>query len=687
LSMSLVNIARVLIALIALSIISIEVLTTVFTPTPSGEYVLLDTTLTAGDTVADYYTLAYDPTAQQFTLRYMYSANTTLILQTNTTLQAGDALAPHLYTWYFDGVDDNIAIPDSPSLRVDEFTIEIMNLRLTANPIHFEHIIKKPSDVWYGSISITDEPNTNAVFKIEAPQGTENFLVVSNFWTVGQWVHCAYVRKANEAWIYRNSVQVAYKNTWSASNIYYTTHPWKIPDDLGGIQRYISLIRIYSRALSADEISIAYNSKVISASGLVLFLDPTFFNGTHYIDLSGNNNHGVPYNGVQRVPDNNTWIYVVKQLYSDGYIHLRYFPTGTVVRFRDPVNGSIVYSVVVNSDDVVVAGLSGNYVVEALVEYTAGATIYGLPPYAKVVIDDNTVIVPEEGYVTIPPGTHKVRIVANSVRYSYADIPFTYDASNGLLVFNTPGEAALFVYGYDASANSFNMLATLTAHGNAMLYASGNIVYPVVVRYDYQSNAEVVRNSYFIILPNASFYLPAYGTYINTSTVITAKSIEARESEIAVDGRRISVVNANLTIDEWLSNRIVFTADAPSGTVSYIYIRNTDRPKSVVVRHPDNTTSVFKVFLTGDMNQFYLWNGDAAYYNDGERLLAIKIIHHSPAEVELAYSEIAAQAGIAADVANTISLSLLQALLTIALPGIVLVVVISLVLKGVKESV
>jgi hypothetical protein len=63
-------------------------------------------------------------------------------------------------------------------------------------------------------------------------------------------------------------------------------------------------------------------------------LDATFYDGAKYLDLSGKNSQVTSYN-VQRVLSNNTWVYVVKGLASDGLIHFRFFPNGSRILWSD----------------------------------------------------------------------------------------------------------------------------------------------------------------------------------------------------------------------------------------------------------------------------------------------------------------------------------------------------------------
>jgi len=117
---------------------------------------------------------------------------------------------------------------------------------------------------------------------------------------VDQWVYGSFVRKANEAWVYKNGVQVGYTNSWSTSNIYYTSDSWQIPKHLGGIQRYIAFIRIYSRALSRSEILHNYrNPNNPIRDGLVLWLDARNVIGNTWYDLSGYGNNGTIYGATQ----------------------------------------------------------------------------------------------------------------------------------------------------------------------------------------------------------------------------------------------------------------------------------------------------------------------------------------------------------------------------------------------------
>jgi len=74
---------------------------------------------------------------------------------------------------------------------------------------------------------------------------------------------------------------------------------------------------------------------------MVVFLDATFYNGTHYIDLSGRGYNATPVNNVGRYPDSNTWIYLVKNLSSDNLVHLRFFPNNSVLYIYNSSGGLV----------------------------------------------------------------------------------------------------------------------------------------------------------------------------------------------------------------------------------------------------------------------------------------------------------------------------------------------------------
>ena len=113
--------------------------------------------------------------------------------------------------------------------------------------------------------------------------------------------------------------------------------------------------------------------------------DPTFWNGTNYIDPF-NNYVGIPYGDLQRIPDNSTWFWVVNNAYTDGRVHFDWAPEGYAYYVYD-LNGNLV-GIYRNNET---ASLNGTYRVilaPAPPENTSapygGVLVYGLPPRGVV---------------------------------------------------------------------------------------------------------------------------------------------------------------------------------------------------------------------------------------------------------------------------------------------------------------
>ncbi len=73
--------------------------------------------------------------------------------------------------------------------------------------------------------------------------------------------------------------------------------------------------------------------------------DPTFYNGSAYFELV-KGTVGIP-TGVVRVPASQTWLWLVKGVTSDNYLHVRYVPPGSILRIK--YNG-MVYEFRINGE-------------------------------------------------------------------------------------------------------------------------------------------------------------------------------------------------------------------------------------------------------------------------------------------------------------------------------------------------
>ena len=268
-------------------------------------------------------------------------------LNVTTALAPGDAIAPHLYTWYFNGV--NAYVKNSNfvwNVQQTGLTIGLVanSLKLGRND-WFAHV---SSQTQYGYFILQHLTNTKSfVLGLRSTDTNENYVTGTNAKYSSGVFHSMFLtwNGTQFCWYVNGSLDKCQADTRSGKGMAFIGY--RIGVGILYAQGYASQALFYTRPLSASEIYNAYTYNIINASGLVLFLDPTFYNGTHYLDLSGYGNHGVGYNYVSRIPDSRSWLYVVKGLHSDGYVHLRYFPIGSRVEVYDS-GGSLVATYVIS---------------------------------------------------------------------------------------------------------------------------------------------------------------------------------------------------------------------------------------------------------------------------------------------------------------------------------------------------
>jgi len=272
------------------------------------------------------------------------------------TAYDGAVYAPHLYTWYLDGVDDYVVIPLTvygwsgitvqewiypfyPKPRTDCALYNVIGDPWTDGPSLY-HLAGDGS--YYSNnvvISRTRNSSNIGIYYFSVRDYLNVWINIALRFSLSDRTFIGYVNGNN---VYSTAIPNTEKTVleWNPAT---ATYPDYYKRFVLGADSYYSEnmkmmqenILIYSRALSDSEISNTYTSNIINASSLVVFLDPTFYNGTHFIDLSGFNNHGIGYNGVSRVLDNRTWIYTIlnSTMGSPGYMVFRFFPQGTRIRY------------------------------------------------------------------------------------------------------------------------------------------------------------------------------------------------------------------------------------------------------------------------------------------------------------------------------------------------------------------
>ena len=251
-------------------------------------------------------------------------------------LSPGDAVAPHLYDWYFDGVDDYIIVSsfDFNSLANGfTFAFDAKPLYSGATFLRLIYHITAPRGYFSIGYYIRGPTTGYWAFETRDTNANEYYRSGSSDVSFPAWHAVVVWWNVMQGRLYINGqLEKSVLDTRSSKEMAYTGI--KIGAPYSNFYGRLAYLLIYARAVAEGEIQNIRNH-LVGVSDLKLFLDATFFNGTHFIDLSGNGNHGVGYNGVQRVPAENRWFYIVKGLHSDGLVHFRFFPRYSTVYLYD----------------------------------------------------------------------------------------------------------------------------------------------------------------------------------------------------------------------------------------------------------------------------------------------------------------------------------------------------------------
>ena len=228
-------------------------------------------------------------------------------------LQARRVLRQFRYAMYFDGVDDYVEVPYSPSYKVLGSGTWIVWVYLPSLKTGGGSDVFRDGGYPYRRAEITlDYTNRRFIVGFEnawiyLPNGSLN-----NY--VSKWFMATY-RRITESGVHSLIIN-NFETSWSAT---FTTGTLA-PDSTYGLTiacthpqiytlMYMSIMMIYSRALSDSEIQFNYqNPDKPIRNGLVLWLqaDPQYVKDIdgdgipEWIDLSGYNNHGKIY-GAQLV--------------------------------------------------------------------------------------------------------------------------------------------------------------------------------------------------------------------------------------------------------------------------------------------------------------------------------------------------------------------------------------------------
>ncbi|MEM4500916.1 MAG: hypothetical protein QW512_02145 [Thermofilaceae archaeon] len=357
------------------------------------------------------YTVPCDP------VRYRLTFVREAPLSASLYIEPNDVIAPHLFDWFFDGVNGYLVVGLQPNGAGTPFTVygwsEITiseRVNVVDPRLNSTRKTSMIGDFWNDrpalfNTMINYEPyGFNVRINLRAPDGSQRFYQKRATELEGNWGALVKVYSLSDR-VYRAYINASLFHSVSVPSDLVSVLEWNpatatYPERyrrfvLGAnsvftehLSLYQSYLIIHSRALSEAEIQ-ALNNGIVDAKSLEIFIDATFFNGTHYFNLGRNPATIGAYNGVQRVPADHRWIWHVRRLANDGYLHIKFIPRGWFIEFRRVSDGALLLlidtsqypanSVGLVEDIAVSIQQPGWYVVNLRPSYP-----YGLPspPYA-----------------------------------------------------------------------------------------------------------------------------------------------------------------------------------------------------------------------------------------------------------------------------------------------------------------
>jgi hypothetical protein len=266
-----------------------------------------------------------------------YTALTAVVTVSSTM---GATVAPHLYDWYFSG--GFLYAQNSASLNITgAFTLTTMvrSLFSTSTSIvtkryylqTVEAATPPPSCASYDCYALKVDGSGRAYAAVRSSAGAT--YTVADSARLGDLSNNRYVWLAAQ---YDGSYLRVYRNGTAASasvgSITLLTCPTllTVAWDASGSYAYgyVSFLTLHAAATDPSQVAAG---KVVSASSLVLLSDPTFWDGSKYVDLSGSGNHLYPSGAVSRVEAAAKWLWVVAGLGAPGGITFRFLPAGALV--------------------------------------------------------------------------------------------------------------------------------------------------------------------------------------------------------------------------------------------------------------------------------------------------------------------------------------------------------------------
>jgi len=200
------------------------------------------------------------------------------------------------YALSFDGVDDYVEVPDSPSLRLSRFTITAWFKSSTYDSGTIRPFAKKGySWAWNKFNYAFCVQGVPLKYILIVGNGTDIFTLDSPRITSDEWHFGAGIYDGHYLIIYHDREEIA-RTTIGAITPYVSTDKLLISRSAEAFNGIIALVCIYNRALNATEIQWNYEHPDNPVrGGLVLWLDLTSIEDGVWRDRSGYGNDGVIY--------------------------------------------------------------------------------------------------------------------------------------------------------------------------------------------------------------------------------------------------------------------------------------------------------------------------------------------------------------------------------------------------------
>ena len=304
----------------------------------------------------------------------------------NVELRPGDTLAPDLWDWYFDGVDDRVYVYGSSS-----YDFQYLGAAVWFRPekVRMRVFGKGMDGVGVFSWAFW-VPKSGVIYAgVRTNNGTSDFIYrvyTTGTISLGSW----YTALVSYDGSYLKLRVSELGELQSVPANYDIVNNYNPPIDWGPnrnpnyewFKGRISSILVWDNPI--DNYFSDIESYVIpSISNALVFCDATFYNGTHYINIFNETMPCIAENGVARVPAENPHLWLVKQLESDNKLHFKWFPSGTIIKIKDS-SGNVVREFTIDGAPVNNDGQIEDYVISLDTTTLPSATIEAYVPSFKV---------------------------------------------------------------------------------------------------------------------------------------------------------------------------------------------------------------------------------------------------------------------------------------------------------------